>query len=138
MTQGGIGFDRGEQGDQKRQLRCGFTTAHGDPFDKGGGFADMSEDLFHAEAVRHRRCLLLAQVQAGVALLAVTLLPPDASGLNGQRVVRAVGHAVPAVVAAADRPRVVAGFAAQVAALQEQRQAAARPVHAGKRNDLTN
>jgi hypothetical protein len=32
----------------------------------------------------------------------------------------------------------VAGFTAQVAALQEQRQAAARPVHAGKRNDLTN
>jgi hypothetical protein len=34
--------------------------------------------------------------------------------------VRAVGHAVAAVVAAADRPRVVAGFTAQVAALQEQ------------------
>jgi hypothetical protein len=32
----------------------------------------------------------------------------------------------------------VAGFTAQVAALQEQRQAAARPVHAGKGDDLTN
>ena len=79
-----------------------------------------------------------AQAQADIALLAVRHLPPDASGLNGQRVVRAVGHAVPAVVAAPDGPRVVAGFAAQVAALQEQRQAAARPVHAGEGDDLTN
>ena len=55
---------------------------------------------------------LLAQMQAGIALLTVTLLPPDASGLNGQRSVRAVGHTVAAVIAAPDGPRVVAGFTA--------------------------
>ena len=98
----------------------------------------MSEDLFQAEAVRHRRCLLLAQVKAGITLVAVTLLPPDAPGLNGQRIVRAVGHAVAAVVAASDRPGVVAGFTAQVAPLQEQGQAAARPVDAGEGDNLTN
>ncbi len=73
---------------------------------------DLREDLLHAQAMRHWRGLLLAQMQAGIALLTVTLLPPDASGLNGQRSVRAVGHTVAAVIAAPDGPRVVAGFTA--------------------------
>ncbi|GHS69428.1 hypothetical protein EKTHUN627_02270 [Enterobacter kobei] len=77
-------------------------------------------------------------MKAGITLLAMTLLPPYASGLNVECIMRAVGHAVAAVVAAPDGPWVVAGFTAQVAALQEQGQATARPVHAGKRNDLTN
>ncbi|EFC57799.1 hypothetical protein ENTCAN_05235 [Enterobacter cancerogenus ATCC 35316] len=77
-------------------------------------------------------------MQAGIALLTVAFLPPDAARLNIQRIVRAVGNAVAAVVAAPDSPRVVAGFAAQVTALQEQRQAAARPVHAGEGDNLTN
>ncbi len=138
MAQGGIRFDRREQGDQKRQLGSGFAAAHGNPFNKRGGFTDLREDLFHAQALRHWRCLLLAQMQAGIALLALTLLPPDAPGLNVQCIVRTVGHAVAAVVAAPDGPRVVAGFTAQVTALQEEGQAAARPVHAGEGDNLTN
>jgi hypothetical protein len=77
-------------------------------------------------------------VQTGITFLTVALLPPDPSGLNVQRIVRAMEDAVTAVIAAAYRPRVVAGFAAQVAALQEQSQAAARPIHAGEGNNLTN
>ncbi|MNN74068.1 hypothetical protein D3C81_1902310 [compost metagenome] len=79
-----------------------------------------------------------ADVQTGVAFLTDTLLPPDAPGLNVQGIVRAVKHAVATIVAAADGPRIVAGFAAQVTPLQEQRQAAARPVHAGEGDNLTN
>ena len=71
------------------------------------------------------------------ALLTVTLLPPDAPGLNRQRIMRTVGYTVAAVVAAPYRPRVVAGFAAQVTA-RRNNAAAARPVHAGEGYDLTN
>ena len=76
-------------------------------------------------------------MQTGITFLTVALLPPDPSGLNVQRIVRAMEDAVTAVIAAAYRPRVVAGFAAQVAALQEQGQAAARPINAGKGDDFT-
>ena len=138
MAQGRIGFDRGEQRNQKRQLRGGLTPADGHALNKRRGRANPGEDLLDAIALRHRRRLLLTQVQTGVALLTVTLLPPDAPGLNCQRIMRTVGHTVAAVVAAPYRPRVMAGFAAQVTALEEQRQAAARPVHAGEGYDLTN
>ena len=138
MTQCGICFDRREKRDQKRKLRGSLTATHRNTLNKGRSSADLREDLLHTKTMCHGRCLLLALMEAGVALLAVTFLPPDAPGMNGQRVVRTVGHAVTAVIAAPDGPRVVAGFTAQVAALQEQRQAAARPVHAGKRDDLTN
>ena len=138
MTQRGIRFDRREKRDQKRKLRGSLTATHRNTLNKGRSSADLREDLLHAKAMRHGRCLLLALAEAGVALLAVTLLPPDAPGMNGQRIVRTVGHAVTAVVAAADRPRVVAGFTTQVTSLQEKSQAAARPVHAGERDNLTN
>lgn len=77
MAQGRIGFDRGEQRNQKRQLRGGLTPLTVTPSING---ADVStgEDLLDAIALRHRRRLLLTQVQTGVALLTVTLLPPDA------------------------------------------------------------
>ncbi|GJK54664.1 hypothetical protein TUM17561_20820 [Enterobacter cloacae] len=88
--------------------------------------------------MRHWRCLLLAQLQAGITLLTLTLLPPDPPGLYVQRIVWAMGYAVATVVAASDGPRIVAGFAAQVAALEKQSQAAARPVHAGEGDHLTN
>ncbi|MNL63093.1 hypothetical protein D3C87_1871850 [compost metagenome] len=77
-------------------------------------------------------------MQAGIALLAVAFLPPDPPGLKGQGIVRAMHHTVAAVIAATDGPRIVAGFAAQIAPLQEQRQATARSVHAGERDNLTN
>ena len=77
-------------------------------------------------------------MQAGIALLAVALLPPDASGLNVQRIVLAMWDAIAAVVAATYCSLVVAGFATHVAALQEQRQAAAWTVHTGEGDNLTN
>ena len=69
-------------------------------------------EVKNADQLTDEQRQLLAQMQAGIALLTVTLLPPDASGLNGQRSVRAVGHTVAAVIAAPDGPRVVAGFTA--------------------------
>lgn len=115
MAQGRIGFDRGEQRNQKRQLRGGLTPLTVTPSINGADVRTR-EDLLDAIALRHRRRLLLTQVQTGVALLTVTLLPPDAPGLNCQRIMRTVGNTVAAVVAAPYRPRVVAGFAAQVTA----------------------
>ena len=56
----GIGFDRREKGDQKRQLRGGFAAAYGNPLYKRCCFVNLREDLFHAEAVRHGCRLLLA------------------------------------------------------------------------------
>ena len=102
--------------------------ADGHALNKRRGREHPGEDLLDAIALRHRRRLLLTQVQTGVALLTVTLLPPDAPGLNRQRIMRTVGYTVAAVVAAPYRPRVVAGFAAQVTATEEQRRGCpARP-----------
>ncbi|EHM51132.1 hypothetical protein HMPREF0880_00511 [Yokenella regensburgei ATCC 43003] len=81
--------------------------------------------------------MLRAEVQAGITLLALPFVPVNAASLVAQRFMRAVHGALPAVVAAAHRPRVVAIFTAQVTSLQEQRQAAARPVHTGERDNLT-
>lgn len=76
-------------------------------------------------------------MQAGIALLAAIFPPPDAPVLECQGPVGAGGYAIAAVVAAAYRPRIVAGFAAHIAPLQEENQAAARSVHAGEGDDFT-
>ncbi|EFE07444.1 hypothetical protein CIT292_09331 [Citrobacter youngae ATCC 29220] len=76
-------------------------------------------------------------MQAGIALLTYVGLPPHFPRTQAQRLMWAMQDALPAVVAASHRPRIVAVFTAQVASLQKQRQATARPVDAGERDQFT-
>jgi hypothetical protein len=77
-------------------------------------------------------------MQACIAFLTVFLLPPDAPCLNIQGFMWAVWHANTAIITPPNGPGIMAGFTAQVTSLQKQRQATARPIHAGERNNLTN
>ena len=76
-------------------------------------------------------------MQTGITLLADIRLPLHFPFTQAQRLMGALGNALAAVVAAPHGPRVVAILAAQIAALQEQGQAAARPVDAGKGDNFT-
>ncbi|BDN98916.1 hypothetical protein KAM621c_40210 [Citrobacter braakii] len=97
----------------------------------------MLQHFINAQGLRHRRGLLWAHVQAGIALLTYVGLPSHFPLTQAQRLMRAMQDTFPAVVAASHRPRIVAIFTAQVTSLQKQSQATARPVDAGERNDLT-
>ena len=97
----------------------------------------MLQHLINAHGLRHRRGLLGAHMKAGVTLLTQIGLPPHFPRAQAQRLMRAMQHTLPAVVAASHRPRIVAVFTAQITSLQKQSQATARPVDAGERDNLT-
>ena len=97
----------------------------------------MLQHFINAHTLRHRRGLPGAHMQAGVTLLTHIGLPPHFPRAQVQRLMRAMQHTLPAVVAASHRPRIVAIFTAQITSLQKQSQATARPVDAGERNQPT-
>jgi predicted ATP-binding protein involved in virulence len=81
--------------------------------------------------------MLWAQVQTGVTLLANLRLPHHFFFPQTQCLMRTLGNAFAAVIATTHRPWIMTVLTAQIAALQEQGQAAARPINAGKGDDFT-
>src|SRR5699024_8940278 len=77
-----------------------------------------------------------ALLEAGVAEYALGVIVADLTVLHGKRAHRAHLHALTAIHALVDGFGIMAIQAVEVAALQEDRGAVARPVHRTERDDL--
>ena len=95
------------------------------------------DDFRNRVITDHRVGVDGANIEAGVALIAIRRVEVDLAIDQRQRVNVTGRDAVAAVIALADRVRIVAGLAIEVAALQEQDQSITGPVDARKVEYLT-
>ncbi|MNG04953.1 hypothetical protein D3C84_881210 [compost metagenome] len=125
-------LDGSEQRHDEGQLGGRLAAGDRDATQQRAVAAQLGQHLVHRHGAGLGIGILRADVEAAIAVGAKILLPAHPPLVQPQGTARAARHTVATVIAQPYGVGVVAARAAKVAALQEQHQPVARPIHAGE------